>query len=159
MSKPWLTSDDLVESVQRRIMIPLSQNTFDANSILAFCNEEMMVSQVPAVLQFHEEYYVYSEEVELQPDQMRYPIPDRAIGMKLRDVMWKDQSDNLFEMTRVDASDKAFFQRNVGANTAVHKFYIENNDIVLTPSVQSNPTGSLVFYFFLRPNVLVPNER
>lgn len=159
MSTPWYTSSDIISSVKRKIMIPISQNTFSDTDILAFANEEMLVSQIPAVLQFHEEYFVYSEETPLVASQNKYPIPSRAIGMRLRDIMWKDSSGNLFEMTRIDASDKAFFQRNVGANTAIHKFYLENNSVVLTPSVQSNPTGTLVFYFFMRPNMLVTTDR
>lgn len=156
---PWMTSDQIIASVKRKIAVPISQNLFSEDDLLAFANEEMLVAQVPSVLQWHEEYYVYSEEIQLESGKNRYPIPSRAIGMRLRDVMYKNQNGDLTEMTRIDASDKAFFQQNVGANTAIHKFYLENNDVVLTPVTISNPTGSLVFYFFLRPNSLVRDSR
>lgn len=156
---PWMTSDQIIASVKRKIAVPISQNLFSEDDLLAFANEEMLVAQVPSVLQWHEEYYVYAEEIQLESGRNRYPIPSRAIGMRLRDVMWKDQTGNLFEMTRIDASDKAFYQQNVGANTAIHKFYLENNDVVLTPVTVANPNGSLVFYFFLRPNTLVRDSR
>jgi len=89
----------------------------------------------------------------------RYAIPNRAIGMKLRDLMWSDSSGNYFEMTRINSDDRAFFQRNIGANQAIHKFYLEGNDVVLTPSVVGGPTGSLNFFIYLRPNQLVSNSR
>ncbi len=155
---PWLTSDQLITTIQRKIAIPIAQVTFSNDDILAFVYEEMLVSQVPSVLEYNEEYYVYSLDVPLEADKDRYPIPDRAVGMRLRDIAWKDSSGNLFEMTRIDAGDKAFFQRNVGANQAIHKFYVENNEIVLLPNVGSNPTGSLVFYFYMRPSILVQDE-
>lgn len=157
--KPYYTSDDLVEAVQRKIAMPLSQQTFLYDDILKFANEEMYISQVPSVLQFHQEYFVLPVSVPLEPDKSRYAIPDRAIGLRMRDVMYKDTQGNLFEMTRIDAADKAFYQRNVGANTSIHKFYIEGNEVILLPQVIGQVQGSLVFFIFLRPNQLVSNNR
>lgn len=156
---PWYTSDKLIEAVKRKIAFPINQNTFTEDDILAFANEEMFIAQVPAVMQYHEEYFVYRVQVPLVTNISRYPIPDRAIGMKLRDLFWSDQSGNYFEMTRISSGDKAFFQRNIGANQAIHKFYMENNDILLTPSVVGDPTGKLNFFIFLRPNQLVRDSR
>lgn len=157
--KPWMTSDDLIAAVKRKISFPISQVTFSEDDILRFANEEMMISQVPSVLQYHEEYFVIRTEVPLRPNVSRYPIPERAIGMKLRDMFWSDASGNLFEMTRINSEDKAFFQGNIGAFTPVFKFYIEGNDIILDPKIQGTVTGSLVFFYYLRPNQLVKNER
>jgi hypothetical protein len=159
MGTPYLTSDDLIASVQRKIAVPLSQVTFTNDDILAFANEEMMISQVPSVLLYHEEFFVHQITVPLITGVSRYTIPDRAIGMRLRDVKWMDNAGNMFDMTRVAPEDKAFFQLNIGANQAIHKFYVEGNDLVLTPSVVSFPTGNLILSFFLRPNQLVRNAK
>jgi hypothetical protein len=170
MPNPWMTSSDLLTSVKRKISFPASQSTFTDADILAFANEELMISQVPSILQFHEEYFVTYEIVPLTSYQDRYPIPTRAIGMKLRGVFWCDSTTgpepvgsqpggNLFEMTRISSEDKAFFQANLGANRAVHKYYIEGNDVVLTPSPTDSPQGSLVLYYFLRPNQLTTNDQ
>lgn len=159
MAKPWLTSDDLIAAVKRKIALPISQITFTESDILDFANEEMAISQVPSVMSFHEEYFVTEITADLQANKSRYPIPDRAIGLKLRDLFWKDANNNYFEMTRISSEDKAYFQRNIGANQAIHKFYLEGNDIVLAPQVTNGPTGKLSFFIFLRPNQLVKNER
>ncbi len=159
MAKPWMDSSDIIEAVKRKIALPISQNTFSEDDILKFANEEMFISQVPSMLQFHEEYFVTSVLSPLITDQSRYPIPDRAIGMKLRDLSWSDPVGNIFEMTRINADDKSFFQRNIGANQAIHKFYLEGNDVVLTPSMVGNQTGSLLFNIYLRPNQLVTIDR
>lgn len=155
---PWMTSDALIASVKRKISFPVSQNTFSDDDILAFANEEMMISQVPSILQWHEEYLVYSVTVPIIADKDHYPIPNRAIGMRLRDAFWADSNMNLQEMTRVSADDKAFFQRSSGSSN-VYKFYLENNDVVVTPKPTGDTTGYLVFYIFLRPNLLVADER
>lgn len=156
---PWMTSADLIASVKRKISFPISQNTFLELDVLQFANEEMFISQVPSVLQFHEEYFVTYKTVPLQTNLSRYPIPDRATGMKLRDLFWMDQNGNLFDMTRIDEHDKGYFQANIASAQSIHKFYVEGNDVVLTPGVVDSPTGSLVFVFYLRPNQLVKNGR
>lgn len=156
---PWMTSRDLIASVKRKISFPISQQTFTSDDILAFANEEMAISQVPSVLEFHEEYFVFIEEVPLQSSVNRYPIPQRALGMKLRDLKYKDTNNNLFDMSRVAPEDKAFFQRNIGTSETLNKYYVEGNDIVLLPSLLVADAISLVFYYFLRPNQLVANER
>ena len=157
--KPYYTSDDLIEAVKRSISLPVSQNTFSKDEILRFANEEMLIDQVPAVLSYHEEYYVFSQTVALESNVSRYPLPSRSVGMKLRDVAYMDANGNLFEMSRIEATDKAFFQRTTSSNAGIHKFYIEGNNIVLTPQVQSTPTGSIVYYYYIRPNQLVDNTR
>lgn len=159
MATPWKTTDELVEMVSRKIALPIYQSTFSKTDIVNFLNEEMLISQVPSILQYHEEYYVYSTQIQLKSNLNRYPIPDRAIGMRLRDIKFVDQSGNYFDMSQIPADDKAFFQRSVGANESVHKFYVEGNDIVLTPAIVTAPSGSLVMFFYIRPNQLVDNNR
>lgn len=156
---PYLTSDTLIESVQRKISVPLSQNTFTMSDVLSFANEEMFIAQVPGILSYHSEYFTTYVTVPIYTNVSRYPIPTRAIGQKLRDVFWQDTSGNIFEMTQVEEHDRAFYQRNIGTNQAIHKFYVEGNDIVLTPGLIVNPTGVLIMVFYLRPNQLVKNDR
>lgn len=158
-AKPYLTSNDLVATVQRKISLPLTQNTFSFNDVLAFCNDEMFSSAVPRVMQVHEEYFVYSIFVPVNPGQNRYPIPDRSIGMKLRDVKWQDSNRNLFDMSRVNPEDKAYYQQNIGTSETISKYYIEGNDLVLLPALTLTNSINLRFDFFLRPNQLVANER
>lgn len=156
---PYMTSQDLINSVQRKISFPLSQQTFTALDILAFANEETYISQVPTIIQFHSEYFVSYNTVPLLTNVSNYPIPSRAIGQKLRSVFWQDNSGNMFEMTQVAEEDRAFYQRNIGTNQAIHKFFIEGNSIVLTPGLITNPTGNLILVYYLRPNQLVKNDR
>lgn len=156
--KPWLTSRGLIESIKRKGLIPISQNTFSEVDLLRFANEEMMISAVPSIMEYHEEYFVYRVEMDLVSDLSRYPIPDRAIGMKLRDLMFKDEQDNLRELTRISPEDKAYWQSRAGSFNAVYRFYIEGNDVVFTPDSDFE-TGSVVFGIYLRPNQLVLDER
>lgn len=159
MAKLWLTSDDIITSVKRNISFPTSQNTFDENDILAFANQELSIGIVPDLMQVHEEYFVQKETVPLEENKTRYPIPERAIGMKMRDMFLVDSVGNLGEMTRIDPGNQAYFQITANSYISVYKYYVEGNEIVLIPNI-TNPGGtSLLMSYFLRPNQLVTNDR
>jgi hypothetical protein len=169
MTKPFYTSTDLIEAVKRKASIPISQNTFSDDDILKFANEEMFLAQVPSILQFHEEYLVYEQDVPLLSNVSKYPIPTRAIGMKLRDVFYRarpqtpvDENDSrydLVEMSKINPDDRAAFQVNSNSGSTPYHYYLQNNSVVVHPRVGTNPTGSLLFSYFLRPNSLVTNDR
>lgn len=158
--KPYYTTDDLIESIKTRIAFPLSQNTFTYNSVVSMMNEELQINAVPAIKQLHDEFFVYKcPPVPLVNGISRYPIPSRSMGMSVRDIDWSDASGNFFKLTRIAPEEKAFFQQNVGSNQAIGKYYIEGNEIVITPQVQTGATGSLNFFIYMRPNYLVRNNR
>ena len=165
-TNPWLTSNDLIEAVKRRISFPVYQSTFEDNDILQFANDVMKEEMLPNVMQYHEEYFVTESTAELKAYQSKYPIPNRAIGMKLRDIAYGDGNvtpsapyGNLFETTRVSANDKVWFEGLGLANGIPYQIYLQGNDVVITPSVDGSPTGLLIFYWFMRPNQLVEESR
>lgn len=157
---PWLTSDALVNSVQLNIMFPIAQNTFTAENILQFANKELITSQVPSILQFHEEFFVHKVEVPLKSHQSIYPVPKRAIGLRLRDLFYRDQSHNLTEMTRITGNDD-FYEYGSGSGTPPYKFKLIGDDIQCIPYIGdiSMVGGTLVFFYYLRPNQLVSDDR
>jgi hypothetical protein len=156
---PYYSSNTLVEAVKRNISFPIAQVTFSVDDILRFADEEMFLEQVPSVMQYHEEYFVFNEEVPLTANQSRYPIPKRAIGMKIRDLFYKDTQGQLVEMSRINPDDKSFMQTKGDSFPSPIYYYIENNSIILSPTVGPTPVGSLQYSYYLRPNSLVPDER
>lgn len=158
--KAWYTSDGLIAAVKRKISFPTYQSTFSDEDILAFANEEMVIAQVPSIMTYHEEYLVYSKVVPLEANKNRYPIPERAIGLKLRDVFYMDSNGNLSEMTRINPDDRPFFESTSStANSGMRRFFIENNDVVVLPIPTTGAAGSLMMTYFLRPNQLVKDNR
>ena len=151
----WLNSDDLIASIKRKISLPTSQYLFSDQDILDFCSEELLIAQVPEILKYHQEYFVVREQIPLILNQDSYPVPARTIGLKLRDVFWLDNEGNFFQMTKVDENDRDFFQKNVGSNQTLHKYYVEGNNVVLVPNPGPSATGSLLFVYYLRPNRLI----
>lgn len=154
----YMTTNTLITDVKRRASIPESQQTFQESDFLAFANEELDIGLIPHVLSFHEEYFVHSDYIPLESGVQRYAIPERAVGNKLRDLAYVDNSGNLFEMQRINSDDLSAFQNvyNAGSFTM---FYTEGSDIVLISPVTSTATGSLKFSYYLRPNEMVSEDR
>lgn len=157
-TNPWQTSDDLINTIKRKISIPISQNLFSETDILAFLNEEMFISQVPSILEFHEDYLLYEIDIPLEANKSSYPIPDRAIGMKLRDVYYKDVNGYLGEMTRVLPENESAYSGTVNSSS-FGRFIIKGDNIVIVPQVGASVSGSISVQFFIRPNQLVRNSR
>jgi hypothetical protein len=78
--------------------------------------------------------------------------------MKLRDLFWKDTNNNLYEMARINPEEKPYFQRDFNTGGQPYPYYLEGNDVVLCTNNLPNPTGNLVFSFFMRPNQLVTDD-
>jgi hypothetical protein len=157
---PWKTADKIIEDVKRKIAAPISQNTFSDLDILAFADEEMQVAQVPSVMMYNEEFFVYTQRVPLQKNVTKYPIPSRAIGMKLRDIFYADENGSLYEMTRISPDDKSFFQNGMSKFPGSSKiFYLENNNVVISPNGELEAEGYLIFSYYLQPNQLVKSDR
>jgi len=157
--KPYYTSNTLIEAVKRKMAMPIAQVTFSDADILAFADEEMFLAQVPSILQYHEEYLVYEQLVPMVPKQSRYAIPTRAIGMKIRDLFYRDLAGQLVQMSRINPDDRSFFEVNSNTTPIPIHYYVQNNQIVITPAVTQNATGNLVFTYYMRPNSLVTDDQ
>src|ERR1043165_9845139 len=157
MPKYYYTSDDIIKSVKRRIVIPTSQNLFTDQDLLDFANEEMNMAMVPMVNTQQEDYFLFTEDVALVPGQSRYAIPYRATGNKLKDVAYipANNPTEVAEMTRIDIGDLPGYAVNGVVATQVYAYYMANNEVCLVPPNNSF-TGSLRFSYYIRPNSLVP---
>lgn len=154
MSTYSMTSDDLIRAIKLQGFIPVHQSTFTNEDILVLADKEIALGMVPTVLRMHESYFQYTEKVDLQTNVTRYAIPYRAIGNKLCELAYEDNSGNIFEMTRITVDDLPWY--NQSSYNQPYAFYIENNEICLTPGNASFGSGTkLRVTYYMRPNRLV----
>lgn len=139
-------------------MIPSNQVTFQDADFLALANDEMNMALVPLVLQFHEDFFLESETQTIVAMQDNYKVPYRAIGNKLRSLMFVDTNNNFFEMSRIMVEDLPYFASTFTSNQFKH-YYFQNNEIRLAPSPGSSVSGSLKFFYYIRPSQLVSTSR
>lgn len=153
----YLSTDKLIENIKVRGMLPESQVTIREQDFLDFANEEMDLGVVPHVLLYHENYLLVERDVKIQPNQNRYPIPHRAVGNKLKDVAYVDNSGNIYQMTRIQLDDLPYEQFSI--TTGMNKFYVDVDEIVVVPVSNYAMDGYFRFYFYMRPNQLVTEDR
>lgn len=156
----YLSTDALIESVKRRAMLPSTQNTFKEEDFLAFANEEMSNAVIPYVQSFREDYFIAIHVQPIETGVQSYRIPDRATGNKLRDIRFRDNSGNLYEMTRIFIEDEPYFQYSAGTDgyLAMNTFMVENNQIVFPNGAAPNVVATIEMIYYIRPNALVSEE-
>lgn len=155
--KSALTTDKLIASIKRRTMSPSSQITFKDEDLIEFLNEEMLIGIIPTIEQMKDEYLVYKQHVEIQPNVNKYPIPERALGNKLRELSYSTDLSDEFNMTQIELDNKS---SNLYLNQSgfyCSQFYVQGAHIHLHPSTFSF-TGYLNMYYYMRPNYLVKDS-
>jgi len=148
-----LTTSRLIDLVGLKCMLPQSQNTFQEKDFLLFINEEMDLGVVPHILMYHEDYFLYTESIDLSTESNRYTIPNRAIGNKLRDICYNDGT-SLYEMTRISVEDLTDTWGNFQSSN-LRAFYIEGDEIVVPSSLS---VGKLNVSYYIRPNSIVSED-
>jgi hypothetical protein len=159
--KAGLTTSALLKSIKRRTMAPDNQNTFTDQDYIDLLNEEMMIGLIPSILKAKEEYLIFKQLVPLVANKSKYPIPERALANKTREIAYRDTTNplvgNEYEMTRI-AIDDRYNGLGLGAadsSGSFRQFYLLGGDVVIHPGVGSSVTGALAFYYYLRPSTLV----
>lgn len=150
MSVKKYTAEELIETVRNDGMIPDVGATGSQDvDILAHLNKAMLNEMIPDLMKTREEYFVVSRRQAITTPRCR--IPARAIGQKLRDVVWFNNTERtkLFRLARED-----LIEHSTIGTTAPYAFYIEGNHIVFVPDAGSF-AGSVELSFFFRPGQLV----
>lgn len=134
------TVDQLIADVVALDNTPISQSTFNNTQIAKFLDEEMRSAVVPLVTRLREEYFVVTTSIDVNSSTRRISIPSQAAGFRLRDVYLYDLSDNFVcKLNRINP-DNIPYMGGSSLTTGTYiipTYYIENNDIVFYPSLQS----------------------
>lgn len=155
----YMTAETLIASVKRRSLVPANQNTFTDEDFLAFADEETALGLVPSIMSVQEDYFLYTEIIPILNNQVRFDIPYRAIGNKLKEVAFQDPSGNVYEMTRIGVGDLPYYNASSGLSRP-YAFYIENNQVVLAPTTSPSGTNaSIRLTYYIRPNSLVTTDK
>lgn len=147
-----MKTDEFLTLVKATANIPTSQSTFTDEEILAFASDEMRNKITPLILSTREEYLVYEKDISLVASQKAYSIPNRAIGMKLREVQFLDSNSNIYNLSRIDIENISSLD-NTGTGTP-KGFYLRGNKVILYPTPSSSE-GSLRLTYFRRPSKLI----
>jgi len=149
------TTNELIEDIKQRASVPTSQSLFNEDRFVRFLSSKLRDNVVPLMLSVREDYFVTYVDLDvtnLTAETNKYSLPERAIGMKLKDVVLVDDRGNEEQLPRLTYQDKAL-PGHVDYQS-LYGFYVEGNSIRLF--VQDSFVGeTLRMYYYRRPNALV----
>ncbi len=148
------TNANLVSSIKRRASVPTVQNLFTVDDFLSLGDEELQNTIFPMIMSIKGDYFTANQDT-VMTTATTYPIPQDAIGLKIKNLYWLQTTpyQRFVEITQLSQTD---ISRQFAGGWAQFGFYIDNNSIVLVPSGFSGQTLRIKYY--KRASRLVPNE-
>jgi hypothetical protein len=146
------TTTDFITDVKLRCFAPTSQITFTESDILLLADAEMQTTILPLVQSLREDYLVTYKDTTIVADQANYELPDRGVGLQLREVHIIDgDNGTVFDVPQIDTE-----QVQTTQSGDVQSFYIRGNELFLYRAPSSVWAGkTLRLYYFLRPSKFV----
>lgn len=137
--------------------MPTSQLTYTPEDFALIANDCLQTEVVPLIMSTREEYFVDYVDVQSSADGV-IPIPEYAVGEKLRSVCYVQQTSPLIlsNLPRIDLDVVAgvgFFNNNTLAG-----FYVQGNDLILYPNNSVPVNTTIRLYYYRRCLVLAAPE-
>lgn len=142
------TSAELIASIKRRVGMPAAQATYTNAEVLTIANEAMIEYVVPLVEGVREDFWLAHHDEPLLDGALVYPLPSRAIGAKLREVLLVSSESRPMNLPRISPAD--LVETEFG-------FYLDGAKLVIVTDTEavSQLAPTLRMSFFLRPGWLV----
>lgn len=142
----------LAQSVKRRASMPTSQSLFEIADLIAFMSEEVQSTVAPTINSVREEYYVHIQDVPIVTTQKEYPIPYRAMGNALRDVVLIDSAGNEINLPRL--APEILKANPVQTSNRLFGFYLQNEKVSVFPNTDGYSGYSVRFRYKRVPSQL-----
>lgn len=133
---------------QVKLLGALPQGRFEDPEIYAVASNQVNSKLVPLILSLKEEYYMTFEDQVVTDDQGAYPIPDRALGLSLREIKIID-AQAIQDLNRINPTEITSLAKGTPAS-----FYLQGHDVMLYPT-PATTQGTLRLYYFLSPSEIV----
>jgi hypothetical protein len=147
-------TEDLVNSVKRRSLVPVSQTTFQDSDIIELANEELGITIVPDIQSVREDLFLAVEEITLTSGVSDYRLPKRAIGNALKSILYSNSDQSSYwEIPRIHLN-RTQDQVLTGLPDS---FFLKGDAVSLSPI--PNGTGYLQMWHYRRPSSLVPSTQ
>lgn len=153
------TTADLLESIKQRSVLPDNQDTWSDEKLLTAATEEMRSVIVPLLMSVREEYFITSEDISIVAGTSRYAIPERSVGMGVREVLWVNSEGNSYPMPMVTVEDgnvtggQTLWTANGSSGASPYAYRLEWNSLVLSPVPASS--GTMRIMYVISPGALV----
>lgn len=125
----------------------------DDATLLRYVNESIRSKVAPFLLRVREEYLTATSRQALSSSVSKYRIPERAIGNRLRDLIYVDSNSNRNHVLMIERRELPEYNTTASSGS-ISGAYIDGNYVQIVPTSGSY-SGSLEFTYYMRPSVLV----
>lgn len=151
------TTLDLIAKVKRHITVPTAQPLFLPADIVALLSEELHNEIVPLLMSFREEYFVANYDITPTDGVYQYAMSPRAIGAKLRDVVFVDAGGIEREVPRL--APETIKSSTPIPSPGLFGFYLANDLVTVYPGTVSLSGVTIRQKIFRRPNILLQRSQ
>lgn len=141
----------MIETIKRRATLPTNQNLFQSSDFCSFLSDELQSNIVAQLMAQHNEHFVVYDDISITAGLDEYDIPHRAIGNKLRDVVWLNSDGSKVSLPYISIEQES---NQNGRFFWPAGFTIRGNSIILLP--EPTIASTLRVYYFRLPNRLAP---
>lgn len=159
MSTLRYTTEELIREVRNRAVIPdTNAQGWTDEDIILYMNTELLTELVPQVAKLQEEFMVVTEVRALAVGDEFIPVPTRAVGNSLRDLLII-KGPNRGYIPRIAREDLPSFQPVRGGSTSIRGYYLEHSRIRLFPAVAAQGSDvALEISYRFRPSQLTKSD-
>ena len=148
----------LLSKIQKSANLNTNQNTYNEETILDFAHEEMINTVKPFINGADRTFFVQEIKVSLEAGEKTYTIPSRASGYALKEILYLDDSNTLYNIGQIEESVRVLYDNDLDSGDRPYYFYIRNNDLVLIPYPETTSGSLVVSYFQLPSEFVLPDE-
>lgn len=151
------TAEYLVEGIKLEGSVPSEQRLFDTPDFIRLMSDTLKKRITPRILATREEHFVHYEDIALESGKLRYRVPKRAIGGKVRGVAIYDANGRkIKDLDRLqpENNEQVVGDPSIRSGSTYH---FENSHVILAEDLDSQAT-TLRIKYYRRPNRLVENN-
>jgi len=145
------TTTGLLAEIRRRARIPDTDPDFTDLNLLKEADSQTLEVFAPLIQSARADFYMRSEDQAIIAGQVRYPLPSRSVGSRVRQVLWVDGSGTEWELYPHVATDQVRWTQMHGVPEA---YAIRDDEVLLFPAPGANQ-GILRIFYEYRPARLV----
>ena len=145
------TTVGLLAEIRRRARIPDTDPDFTDINLLREADSQTLEVFVPLIQSARADFYMRSEDQPIVGGQVRYALPSRAVGSRVRQVIWVDGSGTEWELYPHLSTDQVRWTQMRGNPEA---YAIRDDEIILFPT-PAGSEGTLRVFYEYRPARLV----
>jgi len=155
------TTDALVASIKRRILLPDAQTLYSDDDLIALAGDELSSTVIPLVHSVQQEYWVMRLDIPLVINQTNYFIPIRGVANGLRLLTLLDNGGNEIEfpLLRPENTASTYNWLSPYSTSTLYGFMMEDDHVVMFPQqLVNNPVSNIRFRFERMPNQLCSTD-